>query len=186
MAACQSTSRRDRVMTGRLSDDFLRITTSAGQSVADGAQQSSLNPAYRLATGFVPAKTVGRLSVTVTQANLTKNYGLMKMDPYCRIRVGNTVFETPTDANGGKSPVWNRTIYCYLPSGVDSIYLEIFDERSFTIDERIAWAHVRIPEAVFKGDTIDEWYSLSGSQGDGKEGMVNLVMTLHVCIFVIL
>jgi toll-interacting protein len=99
------------------------------------------------------------------------------MDPYCRLRVGNTVFETPTDASGGKSPKWNRTVHCYLPNGVDTIFLEIFDERAFSTDERIAWAHITIPDAVFFQETIDDWYQLSGKEGEGKEGMANLVLS---------
>jgi toll-interacting protein len=42
-------------------------------------------------------------------------------------------------------------------------------QRAFTVDERIAWAHVVIPQAVFNGEVIDDWYPLSGSQvGSGN------------------
>ena len=42
--------------------------------------------------------------------------------------------------------------------------LEIFDEKSFKTDERIAWNLIKIPERVVSGETVDDWYSLSGKQ----------------------
>jgi len=67
-----------------------------------------------------------------------------------------------------------------LAQKVNSIYLEIYDECSFTVDELIAWAHIPIPDAVMNGETIDEWYALNGKQGDGLEGHVNLVLSFSV------
>lgn len=120
---------------------------------------------------------LGRLSITVTQARLVKNYGLARMDPYVRVRVGHFIYETQTDPNGSKNPRFNRVLHTQLPNGVKSIYLEIYDERSFTMDELIAWAEINIPETVMKGETVEGWYALSGKQGDGMEGQVNLVMS---------
>lgn len=51
------------------------------------------------------------------------------------------------------------------------------------MDELIAWAQIPIPQAVIAaGETHDEWYPLNGKQGDGQEGMVNLVFSYTVSI----
>lgn len=69
-----------------------------------------------------------------------------------------------------------------VPPGVKFINVEIYDERSFTMDELIAWAQIPIPPAVFKGQIHEEWFALSGKQGDGLEGSVNLVLSYMVSL----
>jgi len=55
-------------------------------------------------------------------------------------------------------------------------------QRSFTMDDRVAWTHVSIPERVMKGETVDDWYPLSGKLGEEKEGTINLVLSYTVRI----
>lgn len=175
-----SATRRNQVMVGELPEDFLRVPVDVAQAQVMADERVARLVQAQQQGGFVaiPANTVGRLTITVAQAKLNKNYGLTKMDPYVRMRIGHSVFETPTDYNGAKTPRWNRNVNVYLPHGVDSMYLEIFDERQLTMDERIAWAYITIPQSTINGDTADDWFPLSGKQGDEKEGMINLVMTM--------
>lgn len=69
----------------------------------------------------------------------------------------------------------------FLPPGVNKIYVELYDECSFTMDELIAWGHIDIPPQVIeKGTTYEDWYVLSGKQGDNQEGSINLVLSYTV------
>lgn len=174
-----SSDRRNHVMVGELPGDFLRIngTPQQQQALADERVAQILQAQQQAGYYSMPANIKGRINISVVQAKLTKNYGLTRMDPYCRLRVGHAVFETPTAYNGGKNPQWCKDIQCYLPSGVDNMYVEIFDEKSFTSDDRVAWAYVNIPPPALSGETVDEWFALSGKQGDEKEGTLNLVIT---------
>ncbi|KAJ0172551.1 hypothetical protein K1T71_011690 [Dendrolimus kikuchii] len=173
--------RRRRVLLGPLPANFLR--TDGATDTVDADYQAALALQQQLCGAQVPAAgppLTARLSITIAQAKLTKNYGLTRMDPYVRLRVGHCIYETHTDPSGGKTPRWNKVIHCLLPPGVNSVYLEIFDECSFTMDELIAWAHINIPTAVLNGETHEDWYPLNGKQGDGLEGMINLVLSYSV------
>jgi toll-interacting protein len=172
--------RRSRVLFGPLPEDFLRINISVQQQQEAADRQTAMALHHQLSGGQSYTNAVGRLSITVAQAKLAKNYGMTRMDPYARIRVGHCVYETHTDPNGGKNPRWNKVVHCLLPQGINTITLEIFDERSFTMDELIAWTQFQIPQQVLAGETHEDWYPLNGKQGEGVEGMVNLVLSYLV------
>ncbi|XP_037960384.1 toll-interacting protein-like [Teleopsis dalmanni] len=177
MASAESESRSSRwrkALVGPLPPDFLRITPT--RDVQEAADCQAAMALYQQPQ-YVAPTVVGRLSITCAQARLARNYGLTRMDPYLRIRVGHFVYETQTDPNGGKNPRWNRVILSQLPVGVNSIYVEIYDECSFKMDELIAWCEIKIPDSVMRGETHEEWYPLSGKQGEGLEGSIDIVLS---------
>lgn len=38
------------------------------------------------------------------------------MDPYVRVRIGHTIYETPACPSGGRTPRWNKRIQRYKQS----------------------------------------------------------------------
>ncbi|XP_045581979.1 toll-interacting protein isoform X3 [Procambarus clarkii] len=171
-----ATPNRSVVMLGGLPDDFLRVGSTPSQSQEEFDRAAAMHLQHQMYAQS--QQNVGRLQMTIVSAVLNKNYGMTRMDPYVRVRLGHYVYETQTDVNGAKNPRWNKTFQVYqLPKGVNTVHVEIFDERTLTDDELIAWVNLTIPEAVFQGETVDEWYSLTGKLGDGQEGTVNIVMS---------
>ncbi|XP_037524511.1 toll-interacting protein isoform X1 [Rhipicephalus sanguineus] len=172
---------QNALLVGELPGDFLRVDTTPAtgtQSQISVDEQTAIALQQQLSgAAFTTAQAVGRLSISVIQAKLVKNYGVTRMDPYVRIRIGHNVYETHTDYNGAKNPHWNKLFHCFLSPGVTAFLVEIYDECAFTVNEKIAWAHVVIPEAVFSGQTVDIWHPLSGRQGESKEGNINLVLS---------
>ena len=168
-------SRRARCYLTELPDDFLRLDVSYPADTQGGR----LVPVtYTPQTVYrPPSNHVGKLKVTVSQGKLARNYGFTRMDPYCRIRVGHSVYETPTDTNGSKNPRWNKSFTCNLSRGVRSLYIEVFNERYLAVDDRIAWGYYEFPEDLFNGETVEEWIPLSGRQGDNQEGNINLIFS---------
>lgn len=72
----------------------------------------------------------------------------------------------------------------YLPTGVKSISVEVYDECALTMDELFAYGEIPIPEAVFRQESADQWHQLSGKQGENKEGSIRLIFTLLVSVCV--
>lgn len=157
----------------QLPDDFLRIPSSYYPSPSD------FNIASHHARAMIAreAPLNDMVAISVVEAQLVKNYGLLKMDLYCKIRVGHMSLETETCLNGGKNPKWRELHHFNLQPGINSFHLEIYDQKSFSLDEKIAWLYEPIPPEVFQGITVERWFPLSGRLGQDKEGSVLVVLS---------
>lgn len=154
----------------QLPEDFLRVPPSYFP------QEQALLPH----TGpFIARETplVDMIDISVVEAQLVKNYGLLRMDLYCKIRVGHMVCETQTCLNGAKNPKWDGVYQFALKPGIDSFHIEIYDEKQFSLDDKIAWLYEPIPPEVFQGITVERWFTLSGRLGQNKEGSILLVIS---------
>ena len=59
-------------------------------------------------------------------------------------------------------------------------------QRYLAPDARIAWGEFVFPEELFQGEAVEEWVALSGSQGEEKEGALNIILSymVGVCVCV--
>ena len=49
------------------------------------------------------------------------------------------------------------------------------------MDDRVAWARITIPErGAYSGETVDDWFPLSGRIGEEQKGTIDLVLTYTV------
>ncbi|XP_023344927.1 toll-interacting protein [Eurytemora carolleeae] len=188
--------RRKRAMLGPLPETFLRIpldeqplseeerdremALALQRQLNLQEQQQGQGQIIQAAGGLDTSRATGRLTITVVEAKLSKNYGVTRMDPYARIRVGHQIYETPTCTNGAREPKWNKTVNCMTMPGTKFLDVEIYDECTFSTDTLIAHASLRIPDSVLeKGELSDDWWPLSGQEGDGKEGMLHLILSMQ-------
>ena len=161
-----------------LPDDFLRTASNNDQMSADAEFARQLVEADRMAqtqntqnnnrhqpqntqqnqqrqpgpNDSVGTRTISRLNITVCEAKVLKSStllpGMIKMDPYARVRVGHSMYSTQTHVSGDLNPIWDRQIIATLPVGINEIFVELFDEKTFQEDKRIAFAVIQLPEEI--------------------------------------
>jgi len=189
--------RRRRAVVGPLPESFLRIPGIETDDVLSEEErdrelaiklQKQLAMEHRQMLGaasnqnpnMMNQNVIGRITITIVEARLNKNYGVTRMDPYARLRIGHNVYETPTCQNGAKEPKWNKTVNCFIVAGTKSIDLEVYDECTFSTDALIAHTSIPLTEKLMaRQEMLDDWWPLSGQEGMEKEGMVHLILSIQ-------
>ena len=157
-----------------IDEGFLRFTSEEAQMAQDALLAQSLMAEQRQIIKQPPRNTYKQVTIIkVDRAELVKNYGMVKMDPYCKITIEQSVFETPSCYSASTKPVWNRIIRCPTQSIIRSFLIEVMDENQFYADSRIAFCHVELTEEMMQSQEFHTLtLPLSGEQGEGKEGFL--------------
>jgi toll-interacting protein len=159
-------------------------TTQESHATTNQSQAAQPPPPTAAPPPAVPAvprmPVVGQVNVTLVQAKLSRSHsfgGFTRMDPYVRVRFGHNCFTSATALNADKCPRWNQTVVCPYAHGLNRIHIEILDEKTFGTDKVIASTEIQLPEIIFSGNTVDDWYPLDGELGEGTEGLMNVVLS---------
>lgn len=176
---------RNQVVVGELPNDFLRVMTAqekhdqmtTDSQLACQIAQQEMSAYQHVSRSQARPTYIDRLLISVVEARLNKNYGLTKMDPFCVVRVNHQVYETETCENGSKNPTWTRPLAVPITEPIEHIYLEVFDEGKMLANKKVAWTKIKIPDSVKNGDTLDDWWPLSGELGNEKEGTIHIIFS---------
>lgn len=161
------------ILTGQLPDDFLRLTERV--PVPRHPTSHGLDPAFGTHAMHQPRQGIIRMNVL--QAKLAKNYGFVKMDPFCRFISGPFHKATSVCVKGGKEPRWNQILDIPVLYGTENIRVEMYDMGTFS-DSMIAWGDIDISE-LEPAIPLEKWFHLSGKQGEDKEGVILLRLVLQ-------
>lgn len=53
-------------------------------------------------------------------------------------------------------------------------------QKSLQTDVRVAWTQINLPEAVKRGEQVDDWWPLTGKLGEELEGTIHMVLSKKV------
>ncbi|KAF0699631.1 Aste57867_9814 [Aphanomyces stellatus] len=100
------------------------------------------------------------LQVSVRAArNIHDGQMIGRQDPYCVVQVGNRVFNTAVNQNGGTNPVWQNTfLFNVYDPQTEELDIVIKDQ-GWISDSHIGTARIPI-NAFLHGQFVDQWYSL--------------------------
>lgn len=112
----------------------------------------------------------GTLYVRPKQAKLKHDTDTFtKMDPYCRVTLGNASSETKVHDGGGKYPVWKDTL-TFKRVGEDYINIEVWD-KDVTSDDQVGDCTLPLQEICDAGK-VAKWYTLAYNGKNAGEIMI--------------
>lgn len=102
----------------------------------------------------------GKLNVKPCAAKLTHDTEFLgKMDPYCKIKLGDIMKRTSVHNSAGKFPSW-RDELIFERHFENTLTIECWDADTVSNDDLIGEATIPLQDTISKGHT-DDWYQLS-------------------------
>jgi toll-interacting protein len=168
---------------GQLPEDFLRIMVPVEVPVTAGPAYSQFGGGGGVmrGAGYGAGAGVGMMmlqqgtvTIHITQARLSRNYGMTRMDPAVHLTIAGLQARTAVCPNGGKTPYWNqRLVFPGVRIAEQRVKVEIYDIGTFS-DTLVAWGQIDITPAMVGDGGMEEWFPLSGKEGAEKEGVLHM------------
>ena len=104
-----------------------------------------------------------QLIIRPLEAKLIHNTDLfMKMDPYCKFKIGKEKVKSKVHKKGGKTPVWTDTLTLKREIGDDILKVEVKDKDTFTRDDVVGKGILTHSLVAFMGVRIWDFVKRQG------------------------
>jgi len=118
-----------------------------------------------------------QLIIRPLEAKLIHNTDLfMKMDPYCKFKIGKEKVKSKVHKKGGKTPVWTDTLTLKREIGDDILKVEVKDKDTFTRDDVVGKGILNlhdIPSFI----PISKWVPLFYKEKHAGDVLVEVTIT---------
>jgi Ca2+-dependent lipid-binding protein, contains C2 domain len=103
----------------------------------------------------------GTLIVKPLTAKLTRNTETFgKMDPYCKVIIGQNFYQTAVHKDGGKNPGWNTTL-TFKITNEDVIAVEVWDKDDLTKDDLVGTGSLSVSKVTSNKNKFSDWIPLT-------------------------
>ncbi len=107
-----------------------------------------------------PSAVVGTLIFRPLEARFNQdNNWIMKMNPYCKFKVGWHTAKSSVDKHGGKFPKWTDSVALVRKHGEEFVKLKIKDKDRITRDDNLGEAKIMLHEVIEKG-RVNKWFNI--------------------------
>jgi len=107
-----------------------------------------------------PSTAVGTLIFRPLEARFNQdNNWIIKMNPYCKFKVGWHTAKSSVDKHGGKFPKWTDSVALARKHGEEFAKLKLKDKDRITRDDNLGESKIMLREVIENG-RVNKWFNL--------------------------